>query len=81
MKTKTLKQINDQKQRLQNTFFGCGKLNPAQLARFRKISNIANRYCINALVYLKGKLSTAELDEYWKVTPVPASVYASKSNL
>lgn len=78
MKTKTLKQINDQKQRLQSGFFGCGTLNAEQLARFRKISNIAHIYSVNALEYLKGKLSTVELDEYWKVTPVPASIYAKQ---
>lgn len=78
MRTKTLKQINDQKQRLQSGFFGCGTLNPAQLERFRKISNIAHRYSVNALEYLKGKLSTAELSNTRQVPPVPASVYAKQ---
>lgn len=75
---KTIKQINDQKQRLQATFFGCGNLTAAQLARFRKISNIAHRYTINALAYLRENLSPLELDEYWKVTPVPISSYTKK---
>lgn len=77
MKAKTLKQINDQKQRLLAPFYTT-KMDAAQLARFRKIAGIANRYIGNALAYLKGKLSTAELDEYWKVTAVPASIYTKQ---
>lgn len=77
MKTKSIKEINEQKQRLLAPFYTT-KMDAAQLARFRKIAGIANRYIGNALEYLKGKLSTAELDEYWKVAPVPASIYAKQ---
>lgn len=75
MKAKTLKQINEQKQRLQAPCFGHGKLTPADIARFRKISDIAHRYSVNALEYLKRNLSPVELEEYWKVTPVPSEIY------
>ena len=53
-------------------------MNTAQLARFRKISDIAHRYSINVLAYLRENLNPIELDEYWKVTPVPVSVYAKQ---
>lgn len=76
MKTKTIKQINEQTQRLLAPLFGCGILTAEQLARLRRISAIAKRYNRNALAYIRSRLSPIELDEYWKVTGVPVSVYA-----
>lgn len=75
MKTKTLKEINEQTARILCNITKTPLSTSEQVARMRKVSAIAERYRINATEWLTAVLSPAELDEYFSVTAIPASVY------
>ena len=75
MKTKTLKQINGQTSRILCAITKTPLSIPDQVARMQRVRKIANGYRRNIIDYLKKKLSPAEMDEYFAITEVPASIY------
>lgn len=75
MKTKTLKQITAQASDILCAVTKTNLSHSDKVTRMRKVNAISRRYGRNALDYLKKQLSPAELDEYFAITEIPASIY------
>lgn len=75
MKTKTLKQINAQTWQILCDICKTPQGIPAHVARMQRVRKIADRYRRNIIDHLKKELSPAEMDEYFAITGVPASIY------
>ena len=75
MRVKTLKQINGQTSRILCAITKTPLTPTDQIARMQRVRKIANKYRCNIIDHLKKKLSPAEMDEYFAVTEVPASIY------